>query len=197
MAGDHRSGWHASRAGLFTDAPVYLCPPRDATADSMQLARMFWIELGARPEPMSAEQHDLKLAWTSHLPHMVSTALALALARTGVDRIYLGPGGRDVTRLAGSSPEMWTAIALENASAIEGALRADGARDRRPCEPRSSGPIRRTCAVGSRRRGNGGTEEKREGERRGERERSVGVCRLRSDIKRSLNRSAARRPARR
>ena len=123
MAGDHRSGWHASRAGLFTDAPVYLCPPRDATAESMELARMFWIELGARPERMSAEQHDLKLAWTSHLPHMVSTALALALARTGVDRIYLGPGGRDVTRLAGSSPEMWTAIALENAPAIEGALK--------------------------------------------------------------------------
>jgi prephenate dehydrogenase len=122
LAGDHRSGWHASRAGLFTDAPVYLCPPRDATADSMQLARMFWIELGARPERMSAEQHDLKLAWTSHLPHMVSTALALALARTGIDRAYLGPGGRDVTRLAGSSPEMWTAIALENASAIEAAL---------------------------------------------------------------------------
>jgi prephenate dehydrogenase len=122
MAGDHRSGWHASRAGLFMDAPVYLCPPRDATADSLQLARMFWLELGARPERMSAEQHDLKLAWTSHLPHMISTALALALARTGVSRIYLGPGGRDVTRLAGSSPEMWTAIALENADAIEGAL---------------------------------------------------------------------------
>ena len=73
---------------------------------------------------MSAEQHDLKLAWTSHLPHMVSTALALALARTGVDRVYLGPGGRDVTRLAGSSPEMWTAIALENATAIDAALAA-------------------------------------------------------------------------
>ncbi len=123
MAGDHRSGWHASRAGLFTDAPVYLCPPRDATADALQLARTFWIELGARPERMTAEQHDLKLAWTSHLPHMVSTALALALARTGIDRIYLGPGGRDVTRLAGSSPDMWTAIALENAPAIEAALR--------------------------------------------------------------------------
>jgi prephenate dehydrogenase len=123
MAGDHRSGWNASRAGLFVDAPVYLCPPRDATADSIQLARMFWTELGARPEPMSAEQHDLKLAWTSHLPHMVSSALALALARTGVDRTYLGPGGRDVTRLAGSSPEMWTAIALENADAIDRALR--------------------------------------------------------------------------
>jgi prephenate dehydrogenase/cyclohexadieny/prephenate dehydrogenase len=123
MAGDHRSGWHASRAGLFIDAPVYLCAPRDATADSILLARKFWLELGARPERMSAEQHDLKLAWTSHLPHMVSTALALALARIGVSRNYLGPGGRDVTRLAGSSPEMWTAIALENAEAIEGALR--------------------------------------------------------------------------
>jgi len=123
MAGDHRSGWNASRAGLFVDAPVYLCPPRDATADSMELARAFWIELGARPERMSAEQHDLKLAWTSHLPHMVSMALALALARAGVERSDLGPGGRDVTRLAGSSPEMWTAIALENASALERALR--------------------------------------------------------------------------
>jgi len=123
MAGDHRSGWNASRAGLFVDAPVYLCPPRDATPDSMELARAFWIELGARPERMSAEQHDLKLAWTSHLPHMVSMALALALARAGVERSDLGPGGRDVTRLAGSSPEMWTAIALENASALERALR--------------------------------------------------------------------------
>jgi prephenate dehydrogenase len=123
MAGDHRSGWNASRAGLFIDAPVYLCPPRDATADSMDLARAFWIELGARPERMSAEQHDQKLAWTSHLPHMVSMTLALALARAGVERSDLGPGGRDVTRLAGSSPEMWTAIALENASALERALR--------------------------------------------------------------------------
>ncbi|MGH7619656.1 MAG: prephenate dehydrogenase [Gemmatimonadaceae bacterium] len=123
MAGDHQSGWHASRAGLFTDARIYLCPPRTATSDSMRLARGFWLDLGAQPESMSAEQHDLKLAWTSHLPHMVSTALALALARTGVDRMYLGPGGRDVTRLAGSSPEMWTAIALENAAAIDAALK--------------------------------------------------------------------------
>jgi prephenate dehydrogenase len=123
MAGDHRSGWNASRAGLFVDAPVYLCPPHDATADSVKLARIFWIELGGKPERMPAEQHDLKLAWTSHLPHMVSMALALALNRAGMERADLGPGGRDVTRLAGSSPEMWTAIALENATALEQALR--------------------------------------------------------------------------
>jgi prephenate dehydrogenase len=71
---------------------------------------------------MAADQHDLELAWTSHLPHMGSASLALALARAGVGRDYLGPGGRDVTRLAGSSPEMWTAIALDNAEALEAAM---------------------------------------------------------------------------
>ena len=54
-----------------------------------------WAQSGV----MRADDHDRQLAWTSHLPHMVSTALALALARTGVERGDLGPGGRDVTRL--------------------------------------------------------------------------------------------------
>jgi prephenate dehydrogenase len=101
---------------------VYLCANREATADSLELATMLWKHVNARPERMAAEQHDLKLAWTSHLPHMVSTALALSLARAKVHRSYLGPGGRDVTRLAGSSPEMWTAIAIENAPALDAAL---------------------------------------------------------------------------
>jgi len=122
MAGDHRSGWEASRMGLFVDAPVYLCTNRDVSAEALRLAHAFWRRLGSHPEEMAADQHDLKLAWTSHLPHMVSASLALALARAGVDRGYLGPGGRDVTRLAGSSPEMWTAIALDNAAALEAAM---------------------------------------------------------------------------
>jgi prephenate dehydrogenase len=122
MAGDHRSGWEASRPGLFVDAPVYLCANREVSADALRLAHAFWSRLGSRAEEMAADEHDLKLAWTSHLPHMVSASLALALARAGVDRGYLGPGGRDVTRLAGSSPEMWTAIALDNAPALEAAM---------------------------------------------------------------------------
>jgi prephenate dehydrogenase len=123
MAGDHRSGFDASRVGLFVDAPVYLCANREATADAVELAMTLWKRVDARPERMAAEQHDLKLAWTSHLPHMVSTALALSLARARVHRTYLGPGGRDVTRLAGSSADMWTAIAIENAPALDAALR--------------------------------------------------------------------------
>jgi prephenate dehydrogenase len=123
LAGDHRSGWDASRTGLFSDARVFICPPSEAGA-VVELAASFWRRLGARPTVLSAEDHDRQLAWTSHLPHMVSTALALALARTGVERGDLGPGGRDVTRLAGGSPDVWTAIARDNAVALDAALAA-------------------------------------------------------------------------
>jgi prephenate dehydrogenase len=63
-----------------------------------------------------------QLAWTSHLPQAASTALALALASAKIQPADLGPGGRSMTRLAGSSPEMWTDIALDNATALSGTL---------------------------------------------------------------------------
>ena len=124
MAGGHRSGWDASRTGLFNGAPVYLCPAHGADEAPQALADAFWRELGARPTCVTADHHDRQLAWTSHLPHIMSTALALALAKSGIGRDDLGPGGRDVTRLAGSSPDVWTAIAHDNAAAIDGALAA-------------------------------------------------------------------------
>jgi prephenate dehydrogenase len=122
LAGDHRSGWSASRSGLFDGARVYLCPRADTPCDTVDLASALWRALGAVPVVMSAELHDRKLAWTSHLPHMMSTALALALSRAEVGREDLGPGGRDMTRLAGGSLDVWTAIARENAAAIDAAL---------------------------------------------------------------------------
>lgn len=124
MAGDHRSGWAASRAGLFVDAPLYLCSPADGAPHTLRLADDLWRRLGARPVEMDAEEHDQWLAWTSHLPHMVAVTLGLALGTGGVTRNDLGPGGRDMTRIAGSSPEMWTAIAVDNAPAIDTALAA-------------------------------------------------------------------------
>jgi prephenate dehydrogenase len=124
MAGGHRSGWEASRAGLFEGAPVYLCPTSNASEEARTLANEFWRAIGGRPVCMDADRHDHQLAWTSHLPHIVSTALALTLAQSGVRRTDLGPGGRDITRLAGSSADVWTAIAHDNAPAIDDALAA-------------------------------------------------------------------------
>jgi prephenate dehydrogenase len=122
MAGDHRSGWAASRAGLFLDAPLYLCPTPDSTPRAMALAESLWRTLGARSIEMDAVAHDQRLAWTSHLPHMIAVVLGLTLGEGNVYREDLGPGGRDMTRIAGSSPDMWTAIAVDNADPIEAAL---------------------------------------------------------------------------
>lgn len=128
LAGDHRSGWSASRTGLFADARVFLCRTPSTQGDAMRLAAALWASVGARPEVMDADEHDVRLAWTSHLPQLVSTALALAIDETGTPRAQLGPGGRDVTRLAGSNPAVWTDILLDNADAVSRALAMMGAR---------------------------------------------------------------------
>ncbi len=122
LAGDHRSGWHSSRADMFQGERVFLCPASTTRRESIQAAEDFWISLGAVPSTMDALSHDTRMAWLSHLPHVLSTALALTLRDAGVTRSELGPGGRDLTRLAGSSPEMWSAIAQENGPAIARAI---------------------------------------------------------------------------
>lgn len=122
LAGSHLSGWEASRPGLFAGARVFLSPTSSTDENALSLARELWSALGALPEVVDAAAHDLLLARTSHLPHLASVTLARALAEAGVPRAELGPGGRDVTRLAGSSPEMWTAVALDNAAPLAEAV---------------------------------------------------------------------------
>jgi len=124
MAGDHRSGWRASRGGLFDSARVYMCRTQHTRGDAFVLAQELWQALGASPEEIAADAHDHLLAYASHLPQAIATALALALADAGVSRSSLGPGGRDTTRLAGGSAEMWTAIARDNADALLPAIAA-------------------------------------------------------------------------
>ncbi len=144
LAGDHRSGWVASRRGLFVGARVFLCAADGDAGDAGEggdggdavevgevrddgaMARIaaMWEAFGAHPERTEAGRHDRQLAWSSHLPHFLAGSLALALSAAGITRDQLGPGGRDMTRLAGSGPEIWTAVARENASAIVEALAA-------------------------------------------------------------------------
>jgi len=124
LTGSHRSGWHAARASLFDGARVFLCPTSTTTGAALRLAEQFWSALHARTEALDARVHDDEMAWSSHLPHIVSSALAVTLAEAGIPRAALGPGGRDVTRLAGSSTAMWSAIAADNAPAITSALLA-------------------------------------------------------------------------
>lgn len=151
MAGDHRSGWNASRRGLFVDAPLYLCRAPSTSADAMSLSHELWRALGARPIEMDAREHDVRLAWTSHLPHMIAVTLGLTLGAGNVTRDDLGPGGRDMTRIAGSSPEMWTAIAVDNAEEIDRTLAVaerEIAHARAALQSRDEGELRRWFQAG-------------------------------------------------
>jgi prephenate dehydrogenase len=124
LAGDHRAGWAASRTGLFSGATVYLCRTERSSDDAVALARELWSRIGGVPVELGAEEHDRRVAWTSHLPQAVSTALAQTLAARGFARAELGPGGRDVTRLAASPAALWSDILRDNRAHVVEALAA-------------------------------------------------------------------------
>ncbi len=124
VAGDHRAGWEASRFGLFRGALVHLCPPAGGSEDARRVVEAMWASAGARCVVTDARAHDELMAWVSALPQVVASAVAGALAASGTRPADLGPGGRDVTRLAASSPAMWVPICLENSEAVLAAVRA-------------------------------------------------------------------------
>lgn len=128
LAGDHRSGWGAAREGLFAGAPVFLCATPETDPGVAARVEALWRALGARVERIDPDAHDVRLAWTSHLPQVGASALAAVLQAEGWRPEQMGPGGRDSTRLAGSSPEIWTAIARDNAAVLGPAVDALSAR---------------------------------------------------------------------
>jgi prephenate dehydrogenase len=128
LAGDHRSGWEAARDGLFRGATVFICPSPLVAAPTIARVQALWRSVGADCAAVEAVAHDALMAWVSHMPQVVSSAVAAALSDAGYVPSQLGRGGRDVTRLAASSPAMWSAICRENAVAITAAVRAVSAQ---------------------------------------------------------------------
>ena len=87
----------------------------------------FWEQVGeAQPVTIEAAAHDTQLAWTSHLPQAVASALAEALGARALGGVSFGPGGRDTTRLAASDPDLWAEIFLANAGPVTEALGQTG-----------------------------------------------------------------------
>ena len=126
LAGTHASGFGAARSDRLRGCVVYVCETGAPGGD--QAARhvmSFWKQvLEAQPVLIAAEVHDRQLAWTSHLPQAVASALAKTLADRGLGEVSFGSGARDTTRLAASSPEMWMDILLYNSRAVAEALGA-------------------------------------------------------------------------
>jgi prephenate dehydrogenase len=114
MAGGHESGWAASSIRLFDRKPVYITASSSSTAGATRLVRRLWRAVGGRMQEIGAVEHDNLLAATSHLPQVVALALTMVYADAGIRRGILGRGGKEMTRLAASNPDMWAAILADN-----------------------------------------------------------------------------------
>ncbi len=123
VAGTERSGPEAGFAALFHNRWCILTPPVGMPDSAVQRVTAFWERLGAQVEVMDAAHHDLVLAVTSHLPHLIAyTIVGTASDLEGVTQSevikYSAGGFRDFTRIAASDPTMWRDVFLTNKDAV-------------------------------------------------------------------------------
>jgi cyclohexadieny/prephenate dehydrogenase len=122
-AGTERSGPDAGFSSLFHNRWCIITPPEQADPAKVSALSSFWQALGAKVEVMDAAHHDLVLAVTSHLPHLIAyTIVGTASDLEGVTESevikYSAGGFRDFTRIAASDPTMWRDVFLSNKDAV-------------------------------------------------------------------------------
>jgi cyclohexadieny/prephenate dehydrogenase len=123
VAGTEHSGPDAGFAELFDDRWCILTPAAGADADAVAKLKAFWTALGANVETMDAAHHDMVLAITSHVPHLIAYNIVGTAAHLGevtqseVTKFSAG-GFRDFTRIAASDPTMWRDVFLHNKEAV-------------------------------------------------------------------------------
>jgi cyclohexadieny/prephenate dehydrogenase len=123
VAGTEHSGADAGFAELFVNRWCILTPPDNADKQAVEKLAAFWRALGANVETMPADHHDLVLAVTSHLPHLIAYTIVgtadklSAVTRSEVLKFSAG-GFRDFTRIAASDPTMWRDVFLANKDAV-------------------------------------------------------------------------------
>jgi cyclohexadieny/prephenate dehydrogenase len=124
VAGTEYSGPEAGFAALFQNRFCILTPPAGTDEEAVARVRMFWEGLGSRVEVMaSAEHHDMVLAITSHVPHLIAynivgTAAHLEAVTESEVMKFAAGGFRDFTRIAASDPTMWRDVFLNNREAV-------------------------------------------------------------------------------
>ena len=117
IAGKEVSGIQHADAALYTGRQVILTPLAQTAPEMVQKATDVWSAIGAQVLKMTPENHDAAFAAVSHLPHLLAFAYFSAVVNQPAGRDFLslaGPGFRDFTRIAASSPETWRDILVAN-----------------------------------------------------------------------------------
>ena len=123
VAGTENSGPAAGYASLFEGRWCIVTPGAGVSGDAVAAVTGFWQALGAKVETMDAAHHDMVLAVTSHLPHLIAytivgTASELEEVTESEVIKYSAGGFRDFTRIAASDPVMWRDVFLANKDAV-------------------------------------------------------------------------------
>ena len=123
VAGTEYSGPDAGFAELFVNRWCILTPPEKADSAAVERLGQFWRALGANVETMTADHHDLVLAITSHVPHLIAYTIVGTADELGTvtrsEVLKFSAGGfRDFTRIAASDPIMWRDIFIANKEAV-------------------------------------------------------------------------------
>jgi cyclohexadieny/prephenate dehydrogenase len=123
IAGTEFSGPEAGFASLFDGRWAILTPVPGTDPAAVERLKSFWQGLGSQVDVMDASHHDLVLAITSHLPHLIAynivgTAHDLEQVTEGEVIKYSASGFRDFTRIAASDPTMWRDVFLNNREAV-------------------------------------------------------------------------------
>jgi cyclohexadieny/prephenate dehydrogenase len=123
VAGNEHSGPDAGFAELFENRWCILTPPKEADASAVERLKELWAALGSNVEIMDAAHHDMVLAITSHVPHLIAYNIVGTAAHLGEvtqsEVIKFSAGGfRDFTRIAASDPTMWRDVFLHNKEAV-------------------------------------------------------------------------------
>ena len=117
IAGTENSGVRSAHAKLFTGKRCILTPDENTDKEALELVAGMWEAAGASVYEMDADAHDRVFGAVSHLPHVVAYSLinsVLSAENNGELLDFAGGGLKDYTRIAASSPEMWTSIFLAN-----------------------------------------------------------------------------------
>ncbi|ARP99751.1 prephenate/arogenate dehydrogenase family protein [Pseudorhodoplanes sinuspersici] len=123
VAGTENSGPDAGFAELFVNRWCILTPVQGTEEPAVETLRAFWEKIGANVQVMTPEHHDLVLAITSHLPHLIAytivgTANELGEVTESEVLKFSAGGFRDFTRIAASDPTMWRDVFLHNKDAV-------------------------------------------------------------------------------
>lgn len=116
IAGSEKQGFEFARGELFAGRTCVVTPRSEHSESVVVRVEQFWQNLGMLTSRMSPTAHDAVLARTSHVPHVVASALAESV--TADDLPFTGSGFRDTTRIAAGDPDLWTGILLENAADV-------------------------------------------------------------------------------